>query len=96
MSVDSDKLRELELLISDRIYLQVQNWNLFLGNAGLSKALALECQTYIEHGASSAAKKACEQVEVSLGGGKIKLPLSNLLSSGQISELEDILDDYFN
>ena len=93
MSIDSDKLKELEILISDRIYLQIQNWNLYLGDAGLSKSLAIECQANINKGVSIAARKACEAVEVNLGGGNTKVPLSNLISSVQIFELEDLLNE---
>ena len=94
MSIDSAQLRELEFAISDRIYMQVEKWHLHLGDAGLSEALAIECKAHIASGAAIAARKAFEGVEVQLGGGKIKLPLSKLISSGQLFELEEILETY--
>ncbi len=95
MSNDSDKLQELEDLISDRLFLKVQNWNLYLGDAGLSRPLAIECQANIDKGANVAARKGCESVEVRLGA-EMKVPLSQLLPSGQIFELEDILNTCFD
>ncbi len=95
MGFDSEKLRDLESLISDRIYLQIEKWNLYLGDAGLSKSLAIECQAQMIHGAKIAAQKACEEIEVKLGQGKIKLPLSKLIASDQMIELEDILNDLY-
>ncbi|AAP99338.1 MULTISPECIES: DUF3181 family protein [Prochlorococcus] len=94
MSLDSTQLQELELLIADRIYIQVENWHLYLGDAGLSKPLAIECQAHLDNGANIAARKACEGVQVLLGGGNTKLPLSRLISSGQFFELEEILQNY--
>ena len=94
MSLDSTQLRELELAIADRIYIQVENWNLYLGDAGLSEALAMECQANLNEGASIAARKAVESLEVRLGGSDSKFPLSKLISSEQIFELEEILDAY--
>ncbi|WP_269622333.1 DUF3181 family protein [Prochlorococcus marinus] len=94
MNIDSAQLRELQLAIADRIYLQVQNWNLYLGDAGLSEALAIECQAHFNDEANVAAQKALEGVEVVLGKGKTKLPLSNLVSSDQFFELEEILAPY--
>ncbi len=94
MSIDSVELRELELAISDRIYIQVEKWHLYLGDAGLSEALAIECKANISSGAAIAARKAFEGVQVHLGGGNTKLPLSRLISSGQLFELEEILETY--
>ncbi len=92
--MDSAQLRELELSIADRIYLQVQNWHLYLGDAGLSEALAIECQAHFDNAANIAAQKALDGVEVVLGKGKTKLPLSKLVSSDQFFELEEILGPY--
>ncbi len=94
MSITTNELRELENLISDRIHLQVENWHLYLGDAGLSEALALECQLHLHDGPNVAARKAFEGVQVQLGGGNTKMSLSRLISSGQIFELEEILDPY--
>ncbi len=94
MALSTDQLRELENSIADRIFLQVENWHLYLGDAGLSEALAIECQANLAHGANAAARKACEGVQVRLGGGNSKMPLSKLISSGQVFELEEILDPY--
>ncbi len=94
MTMKSDQLRELQASISDRIYIQVENWHLYLGDAGLSEALALECDSNLDKGASVAARQALEAVQVKLGGGNAKLPLARLISSGQIFDLEEILDPY--
>ena len=92
--LSSDQLRELEISIADRIYLKVQKWNLYLGDAGLSQALAIECQANLDKGSSFAAKQAFDSVIVQLGGGNTEIPLSKLISSGQVFELEEILEPY--
>ena len=90
--LSSAQLRDLEISIADRIYLQVQKWNLYLGDAGLSKALAIECQANLDKGSREASKKAFEAVIVRLGGGNTEIPLSKLISSGQVFELEEIFE----
>ena len=94
MNNDSEQLRELKIAISDRIYIQVENWHLYLGDAGLAEVLAIECKAHFEKGASTAARKALEEVQVQLGGGNAKLPLARLISSGQVFDLEEILEPY--
>ena len=94
MSMDSVQLRELAISIADRIYLKIENWNLYLGDAGLAKDLAIECQANFEQGASVAAKKGLEAIQVKLGGGATRLPLSRLIPSNQLFDLEEILEPY--
>ncbi|KGG13104.1 MULTISPECIES: DUF3181 family protein [Prochlorococcus] len=94
MNLDLDQFRELESSISDRIYIQVEKWHLYLGDAGLAESLAIECKANLHQGASIAARKALEAVQVRMGGGKVKFPLARLVSSGQIFDLEEILDPY--
>ena len=94
MSINSADLRELEITLADRIYIRVEKWNLFLGDAGLAKALAIECQANFAHGPDVAARKALESVQVHLGGGNTQLPLARLIPPGQIFDLEQILDPY--
>ena len=94
MTIDSDNLHELEVLIADRIFLQVQNWHLYLGDAGLSETLAIECSAYLDQGAGMAARKALESIQVPIGGGSTRLPLARLMPPGQLYDLEEILDNY--
>ncbi len=94
MEISSNQLRELIFSISDRIYIKVEKWNLYLGDAGLSEALAIECNANLDLGPKLAAEKALDSVQVRFGGGETQIPLSKLVPSSQIFELEEILDPY--
>ena len=93
-SIDSTQINELSVLIADQLFIQVGNWNLYLGDAGLAKDLAIECQANFEQGANVAAKKGLESIQVKLGGGATSLPLSRLIPSNQLFDLEEILEPY--
>ena len=93
-SMHSSQINELALLIADRIFIQVGNWNLYLGDAGLANDLAIECQANFEQGATVAARKGLESIQVKLGGGNTRLPLSRLIPSNQFFDLEEILEPY--
>ena len=92
--MDSIELKELQLSIGDRIYIQIENWNLYLGDAGLAEALAIECKAYIEQGPAISARKGLEGVQVKIGGGGNSLPLARLVNPVQFFELEEILEPY--
>ena len=94
MSLTLEELQELKSLISDRLYLQVAKWNLSLGDAGLAEALAIECNAHLEKGASEAARKALENVQVPLAGGKTQLPLAQLIPKSQFFDLEEMLEGF--
>ncbi len=94
MNPELEQLRELESLIADRLYIQIEKWNLSLGNAGLAEALAIECQVNLKDGPTLAAQKALEAVQVEFGSGKSQVSLSRLISSAQIFDLEEILAPY--
>ena len=94
MPLDTSALRDLECAIADRIYIQVASWRLFLGDAGLAQALAIECNTYLEEGKSVASRKALEAVHVDLAGGTLCLPLVKLIPQAQVFDLEELLDPY--
>ena len=93
-SNDSSQIRELTVSIADRLFIQVANWNLYLGDAGLAKDLAIECHANFEKGANIAARNSLEAIQVKLGGGTTRLPLSKLIPSNQLFELEEILEPY--
>ncbi len=94
MNLDSVELRELQASLADRLYIQIANWHLYLGDAGLAEALALECNANLDQGASAAARKGLEAVQVQLAGGSTRLPLARLIPPSQLFDLEEILDPY--
>ena len=93
-SIDSSHINELAETIADRLFIQVENWNLYLGDAGLAKDLAIECQANFDEGANIAARKALEAIQVKFGGGNTRLPLSRLIPPNQFFDLEEILEPY--
>ena len=93
-SSDSSQINEMAISIADRLFIQVGSWNLYLGDAGLAKDLAIECQANLEEGANVAARKALEAIQVKLAGGNTRLPLSRLIPPNQFFDLEEILEPY--
>lgn len=94
MRLDAADLRELTSSLSDRLYLQIANWHLYLGDAGLAEALAIECSARLDQGAAVAARQALEAVQVPLAGGSTRLPLARLIPAVQLRDLEEILEEH--
>jgi hypothetical protein len=94
MSLSAQDLDDLTRAIADRLYVQVANWNLYLGDAGLADQLAIECAARLDQGASVSARQALEAVQVPIGGGVTRLPLARLVPPGQLRDLEDVLAPY--
>ena len=94
MTIDPADLKELQLSLADRIYLQIASWHLYLGDAGLAENLAIECSVRLNEGANVAARQALESVQVPLGGGRTRLPLARLIPASQLRALEEILEPY--
>ncbi len=94
ISNEPSQIRELSIEIADKLFIRVGNWNLYLGDAGLAKDLAIECKANFKEGANVAARKGLESIQVELGGGSTKLPLSRLVPSNQLFDLEEILEPY--
>tara|TARA_Y100001968_G_scaffold333752_1_gene399034 strand:- start:2382 stop:2672 length:291 start_codon:yes stop_codon:yes gene_type:complete len=94
MTLKTHEIDEITLAIADKIFIQVSSWHLYLGDAGLANALAIECSVNLSEGPGIAARKALESIKVDLGAGNSKLPLARLIPSGQIFDLEEILSQY--
>ena len=91
MTLSASEIRDLQLEIADRLYIQVGGWHLYLGDAGIAEALAIECAARLDQGAGVCARQALEAVQVPIGGGGSRLPLARLLPPGQLQDLEDLL-----
>ena len=89
------QISDLENIISDKVFIKIEKWNLYLGDAGLSRKLAIECISNKDQGSLEAAKKSLKAINVKVGDGLKSIPLINLVTSSQVFELEEILDSFF-
>ena len=94
MSLPASELQDLEQALSDRLYIQINGWHLYLGDAKLARHLAIECSARIDESAALAARKALEAVAVPVAGGASQLPLARLIPPAQLRDLEEILEPY--
>ena len=90
------RISDLENIISEKVFIKIEKWNLFLGDAGLARHLAIECVSNKEQGPLEAAKISLQAINVKVGDGINNIPLINLITSSQILELEEILDSFFD
>ena len=86
------QISDLENMISEKIFIKIEKWNLYLGDAGLARTLAIECISNFDKGSQEAAKLSLNEIKVKIGDGKEKIPLSKFVTSSQITDLEEILD----
>ncbi len=89
------QISDLENIISEKIFIKIEKWNLYLGDAGLARNLAIECISNSNKGSQEAAKLSLNTIKVKIGDGEKTIPLSNLVTSSQISDLEEILEYTF-
>ena len=87
------QISDLENIISEKIFIKIEKWNLYLGDAGLARNLALECISNLEKGSHEAAKLSLEAIKVKIREGNQTILLSKLITASQIFDLEQILDN---
>ena len=90
------RISDLENIISEKVFIKIEKWNLYLGDAGLSRLLAIECISNKDRGPLEAAKISLKAINVKVGDGINSIPLINLITSNQIIELEEILEGFFD
>ena len=86
---------DLENVISEMVFIKIEKWNLYLGDAGLARSLAIECISNKDQGSLEAAKLSLKAINVKVGDGVNSIPLINLITNSQILELEEILESFF-
>jgi len=89
------QISDLENIISEKVSIRVEKWNLYLGDAGLARNLAIECISNKDQGPLEAAKISLKAINVKVGDGVKSIPLINLITNSQIQELEEILESFF-
>jgi len=88
-------ISELENVISEKVFIKIENWNLYLGDAGLARYLAIECISNKDQDPLEAAKLSLKAINVKVGDGINSIPLIKLITNSQILELEEILESFF-
>ena len=94
MNSNNNSISDLENLIGEKICLNIEKWNLYLGDAGLARKLAIECLSNTSKGIKNAVEIALESIEVSIGDGSEKISLSKFIIASQKQDLEDLLEDF--
>ena len=89
-------ISDLENVISEKVFIKIEKWNLYLGDAGLARSLAIECISNKDKGPSEGAKISLKAINVKVGDGVNSIPLINLITTSQILELEEILESFFD
>jgi len=89
-------ISDLENVISEKLFIKIEKWNLYLGDAGLARDLAIECVSNKGQGPLEAAKISLQAINVKVGDGINNVPLINLITTSQIFELEEILESFFD
>ena len=89
-------ISDLENIISEKVFIKIENWNLYLGDAGLARLLAVECISNKDQDPLEAAKISLQRINVKVGDGVKSIPLINLITSSQLIELEAILESFFD
>ena len=94
MNSKNNSISDLENLIAEKICLKIERWNLYLGDAGLARNLAIECLSNISKGIKNAVDLALESVQVSIGDDSEKIALSKFIITSQKKDLENLLEDF--
>ena len=90
-----ERISDLENIISEKVFIKIEKWNLYLGDAGLARNLAIECISNKDLGPLKAAKISLKAINVKVGDGVNSIPLINLITTSQILELEEVLESFF-
>ena len=89
------RISDLENIISEKVFIKIEKWNLYLGDAGIARDLAIECISNKDQGPLEAAKISLKSINVKVGDGVSSIPLINLITTSQILELEEVLESFF-
>jgi Protein of unknown function (DUF3181) len=96
MANSSEQLENLASEIGDKVYIDVAKWHLFLKDAKLHTVVAEKAMPFVVTGKVTGdnVNEILGQITISLGGGRKKLPLSDLLPVSGQAALLDVLQEF--
>jgi len=91
-------IESLAAEIGENVYIDVAKWHLYLSDAHLHTLVAQKAYTLLENDNLSEDNVLAilREIPVKLGGGKIEVPLLNLLPMQSQVHLIDLLEEYQN
>lgn len=96
MANTTPEIESLAAEIGENVYIDVAKWHLHLNDAHLHTTVAQKVFSLIEDKTLSeeAVTKILKEIKVSLGGGKMEVPLADLLPMKCQVSLMDILEKF--
>jgi hypothetical protein len=90
----TEAIESLAASIGDNVYIDVAKWHLYLRDAHLAKPLAEQLYPLLSQSVTSDQVQAIlKGIPVKLGGGKMEVPLSDLLPMQSQVHLMDVLEE---
>lgn len=92
----SEAIEKLAAAIGDNVYIDVAKWHLYLRDAHLHTALAEQLYPILTKGSvtETQVSNILKGISVKLGGGKVEVPLSDLLPMQSQVHLMDAIEDF--
>lgn len=95
-SNSNEAIEKLAASIGEDVYIDVAKWHLYLRDAHLHTVLAEQLYPLLEQGSLKEADVTAvlNRINVKLGGGKLDVPLSDLLPMQSQVHLMDALEEF--
>ena len=93
---NSEAIEKLAASIGDNVYIDVAKWHLYLRDAHLHTTLAEQIYPLLadRNIQESQVVELLKKIPVKLGGGKVEVPLADLLPMQSQVHLMDALEDF--
>ena len=94
--MSSESIEQLAAAIGESVYIDVAKWNLYLRDAKLHTLLAERIYPLLSAGEPSASQISdlLKNIPVKLGGGKVELPLADLLPPQSQTNLMNAIEEF--
>ncbi|NJL90962.1 MAG: DUF3181 family protein [Coleofasciculaceae cyanobacterium SM2_1_6] len=96
-SSSTEAIEQLAAAIGDNVYMDVAKWHLYLRDAHLHTTLADQLYPLLADDLQEdQVLHILRNIPVKLGGGKLEIPLADLLPMQAQMQLMDILEEFSN
>jgi hypothetical protein len=92
----TETIEKLAATIGENVYIDIAKWHLYLRDAHLHTLLAEQLYPMLTAGGlqENQVLEVLKQISVKLGGGKLEVPLSDLLPMQSQVHLMDVLEEF--